>query len=292
MAIPEGPPLFSMIWSALYPHNHDHNLIQLVDNDYADFLNRLETKGHLDNTILFFISDHGQRYGPLRETLIGWYEDRLPNFWVYLPPKIKQKHPDFAKAMEVNSVRLTTTYTLYWTLNYILDNLGPKENGPGEPKGLEGIPRKFSAQHFFAPVPSSNSCGGIGIPEIFCVCNPLKQIKELDDPLLIKAANEALVHLNRGLPEICAPLGVLRLNGGAMIERLDGDGNIVRYVVGIITTPGEMFIEAQINYFRGENNQPSFFDNTSVVQRANKIAQGDIKCLNGDKAFQLYCYCK
>lgn len=57
----------------------------------------------LNDTILFFISDHGYRYGPIRQTFAGWYEDKLPNFWVYLPPGIRASHPKWADALALNA---------------------------------------------------------------------------------------------------------------------------------------------------------------------------------------------
>jgi len=95
-------PLFATSWSTRATHS-DMNEGQLTDDTYAQFLRRIEEKGHLDNTILFFLSDHGYRNGPTRETVIGYFEDRLPNMWIRLPPKLRKKYPQWQKALEVNS---------------------------------------------------------------------------------------------------------------------------------------------------------------------------------------------
>lgn len=103
MAAAEKVPLFAFSWSDTYPHSMDHNVHQLLDKTYADFISNLEQKGVLDNTILFFLSDHGQRYGPFRSTLLGWYEDKLPNMWIRLPKRILDKHPEWRRALEMKS---------------------------------------------------------------------------------------------------------------------------------------------------------------------------------------------
>ncbi|XP_035709396.1 uncharacterized protein LOC110852812 isoform X2 [Folsomia candida] len=293
-------PLFAMSWSDVYPHSMDHNMIQLLDPTYADFLTRLEQKGLLDNTILLFLSDHGQRYGPFRSTLIGWYEDKLPTFWIRLPPRLREKYPDWQIAMEINSKRLSSPFLFYWTINFILDHFRPQSSSvfssntnltiPLKPPALvrtaneTNIPRKFNAHHFFKEIPAKVTCEEVGVPEVFCACNPLKQI-DLEDPLLVSAGKEVLRSLSTKLPKICAILDIGYLNGGAMIENMSS--NKVTYIVGIVSQPGNMQIEANIDYFKDTKS----FSETSQVQRANQINQNDIKCLNGNSTFQLYCYC-
>jgi len=95
-------PLFALTWSTALTHNNS-NSGQLSAAAYAQFLRRIQEKGYLNNTILFFMGDHGYRFGPLRQTLVGYFEDRLPNMWIRLPPKLKQKYPQWQKALEVNS---------------------------------------------------------------------------------------------------------------------------------------------------------------------------------------------
>lgn len=63
-------PIFSFSWSTTLPHDN-FNMIQLSDDTYAEFLSRIHAKGYLNNTIIFFMGDHGYRFGKIRETLIG-----------------------------------------------------------------------------------------------------------------------------------------------------------------------------------------------------------------------------
>ena len=110
-SIGKNIPLFLMAWLSNLSHAN-MNALNGADGIYADFLKSSD----LNNTILFFMSDHGSRYGEFRQTLPGWYEDKLPNFWVYLPSSLRQQFPDWLEAVKVNS-RYVTYNVLYRSLN-------------------------------------------------------------------------------------------------------------------------------------------------------------------------------
>jgi membrane-anchored protein YejM (alkaline phosphatase superfamily) len=95
-------PIFTFSWSTTLPHDN-LNDIQLADDTYFEFLSRMMEKGHLENTILIFMGDHGYRFGGSRETLIGYFEDKLPNLWIRLPDRLKEKFPHWQKNLELNS---------------------------------------------------------------------------------------------------------------------------------------------------------------------------------------------
>lgn len=94
--------MFTFSWSTTLAHDN-FNMIQLVDETYANFLARLEYKGYLNNSILFFMGDHGYRFGEIRQTLTGYYEDKLPNLWIWLPPRIRKMYPPWQESLEINS---------------------------------------------------------------------------------------------------------------------------------------------------------------------------------------------
>jgi membrane-anchored protein YejM (alkaline phosphatase superfamily) len=102
-AYKNGTPIFATAWSTTVSHD-DLNGIRTLDGMYASFLQRLLKKGYLDNTILFFMGDHGYRYGAFRETLIGYYEDKLPNMWIRLPQRLKERFPHWQRSLELNTM--------------------------------------------------------------------------------------------------------------------------------------------------------------------------------------------
>jgi arylsulfatase A-like enzyme len=47
----------------------------------------------LENTIVFLFADHGSRYGPMRATLQGKLEERLPLQIISLPKSFVERFP-------------------------------------------------------------------------------------------------------------------------------------------------------------------------------------------------------
>lgn len=83
-------PFFGFFWSSSLTHDH-LNLLNLADESYLQYLQEMAKIGALNNTVLFFVSDHGMRWGAIRSTYIGMLEERLPYSILYLPPWFKKK---------------------------------------------------------------------------------------------------------------------------------------------------------------------------------------------------------
>jgi membrane-anchored protein YejM (alkaline phosphatase superfamily) len=97
-------PLYLFSWISTLAHYKGWiNTFQHADPLYVNLLTHLESEGVLNNSVLIFMSDHGSRYGNYRLTLPGSYEDKLPNFWIRLPPWIKEKYPEWDQALAANS---------------------------------------------------------------------------------------------------------------------------------------------------------------------------------------------
>ena len=71
---------------------HDNiNRVGAADEPYYDFIRKLDEAGHFKDTVFIFFSDHGIRFGPIRETYIGKLEERLPFMILVLPPRLREK---------------------------------------------------------------------------------------------------------------------------------------------------------------------------------------------------------
>jgi len=101
-------PLFMMTWFGQLAHDSP-NTLQFGDSPFAELLEWMIETRLLDNTILIFAGDHGYRYGALRQTINGFYEDKLPNMWIRLPPWIIQNYPEWEDALKHN-----TRYVNFW----------------------------------------------------------------------------------------------------------------------------------------------------------------------------------
>ncbi|KAK8755069.1 hypothetical protein V5799_002225 [Amblyomma americanum] len=78
--------------------------------------------GHLNNTIVVFLSDHGMRWGSIRRTFAGLLEGRLPGYLWYLPRSLSLQHPDLVRVFKANAFRLTTPLDVYATLRNVLED--------------------------------------------------------------------------------------------------------------------------------------------------------------------------
>lgn len=97
--------------------SHDSiNLVGVADDDIRNWLRDLKTNGLLDRTILIMMSDHGNRFAAVRNTLQGKMEERLPFFSFTFPDAFKQKYPNEFAQFVANVERLTTPFDIHATL--------------------------------------------------------------------------------------------------------------------------------------------------------------------------------
>lgn len=104
-------------------NNFSHSTNEIpkeMDDRVVMFFQQLEETGAFNTTFITFLSDHGMRWGKIRQTTIGWYEERLPFIHVWVPDWFKQNHPVIYNNMKTNSKRLTSPFDLHLTLREIL----------------------------------------------------------------------------------------------------------------------------------------------------------------------------
>jgi hypothetical protein len=193
--------------------------------------------------------------------------------------------------------RLSSPYVLYWTLNHILETFTPIKKRVEDAVDLETenpIPRSPHRFSFFEEIPEWISCAELGIPDTYCACYSLEQV-ELNDGLIISAAQRAMDWINTKVlgNSPCAELQVEKLTAGAVMDKTrkgqdwsSGHDKVLRYIVGFLANPGQILVEAEVNYFTGNKS----FGSNPNVQRASKINQEHVKCVRDSKV-ELFCYC-
>jgi glucan phosphoethanolaminetransferase (alkaline phosphatase superfamily) len=95
----------------------DLNKAGFADPIIAKLFTKFFNQNLLSNTILIFFSDHGLRFGSIRETLIGKVEERLPFMHLYIPEKWRNKYNN---NLAINQNRLTTPFDIHATLMHIV----------------------------------------------------------------------------------------------------------------------------------------------------------------------------
>lgn len=86
-----------------------------------NLFSKLNEDGHLSNTVVVFMSDHGMRWGNIRNTYQGQLEERLPFVVMVLPKQFRQQYSEALQNLKTNVRRLTTPFDLHETFNDFLD---------------------------------------------------------------------------------------------------------------------------------------------------------------------------
>lgn len=122
---------FAVFWFNTFSHN-DLNTPLSMDQMTADLLSLLLDDQSLDNAVIVVLSDHGLRFGEVRETNVGWLEERMPAFYARLPPGYVAARPDHHAALATNKNRLTSPFDLHLTLKQLVhdDQLAVAEGCP------------------------------------------------------------------------------------------------------------------------------------------------------------------
>lgn len=291
-------PYFAFTFITRLTHE-DVNSAGPADEPYFNFFSKLYKEGLLTNTVLFFYSDHGMRFGKIRETYIGKLEERLPFMYVAVPKWLRNTHKYLEKNLRINEHRLTTPFDVYETLKDIL-------YFDGIEKSVEETARGMS---WFREIPESRSCESAGILPHWCTCLRHEKLDPYD-PLVTKTAFMVLseiLQLLKPFSRICENLNLVmvkeatRLVESDQVLRFKGSENDVinrkeffgertkpqeDIQVVFVTNPGEAIFEATVRY-------DTILETFRVVGDISRINiyghQSD--CM---QVFQLkkFCHCK
>lgn len=277
-----GEKNFGLFWTNSFSHN-DINSPSGMDGVLAKFFKQLHKANVTDDTFIIFFSDHGMRFGNMRQTKIGWFEERLPFAWLWMPPRYRLSHPEAWSALKINSARLTTPYDLHMTLQ---DLLG------GEVVPSSGCP---TCHTLLKPMDPDRACEDASISPHWCVCTVFNSVPINDE--VVQAAARYVVHritayvhegqaaLDENAPHKCASLTLSHV----MISQrgLSWDGRNTYYLLFIETTPGRGRYEATVSV--GVNNTEEFQLHSSI-SRLDSYA-GQSRCIN-NTFLKKYCYCR
>ncbi|XP_035734477.1 uncharacterized protein LOC118447091 isoform X1 [Vespa mandarinia] len=260
--------------------SHDsYNDIGAADEDLYLWVKQLQDSGHLNNTILILMSDHGHRFAEIRNTLQGKQEERLPFFSFTFPPWFKKVHSRAYENFLHNTKHLTTPFDIHKTLQAILNFESPKEGD-----------RYQRAINLFDKIPLERTCADAFIEPHWCACLSWKEI-EVDNPNVIAAAKFFVQFLNTYTEEhrdICETLKINQILWSAKLlptkgllnfqKSGDQDGFVADlsaktkltseiYQIKVKTEPGGGLFEASITY---NVNKNIFNTKISDVSRINK----------------------
>lgn len=284
---------FAFFWGTSLTHDF-LNYPSLGDEIHAQFLKNLQDAGSLNHTVFIFMSDHGIRWGGIRQTYQGRLEERLPFVFFVFPKWFKDVYPTAVSNLNKNAHRLTTPFDIYETLLDIID-LGKIEKLSLQKRNdeLDNVKLKPRQISLFLPVHKSRTCAEAGIDPHWCTCQRSKPVPVAD--ARIQNCSLILVeHLNSLLKPygVCSQLQLAEVKSASVeypLEHLYNktkDQGFKDYVIVIRTTPGDALFEATLRHSIGKNSTHV----AGIVSRIN--AYGSQSSCVTDFHMKLYCYCK
>ncbi|KAL0124323.1 hypothetical protein PUN28_006274 [Cardiocondyla obscurior] len=275
-------PYFGFFWTNTVSHDN-MNGISSIDARVLKKFEILEEKGILNDSMIVFLSDHGMRWGEFRNTFIGWYEERLPYIYIWLPEWFRRENPESYQALAVNQNRLTSPYDLYETLRDVL------VNGGGD---ADSSPGCSTCQSLFTPVPRERGCQDAGVAYHWCTCTAFKSI-DVHDKIATGGVYKFIEHIESIVKSykdkkgrrLCARLKLKKVHRVDQVIDYGMDNSAtVTYFYLIQTTPGNGNFEVTIRY-HGDGN---YTLSDSEVSRINLYGIS-AKCLN--RGMKQYCHC-
>uniref|UniRef100_A0A0L8FM57 Uncharacterized protein n=2 Tax=Octopus bimaculoides TaxID=37653 RepID=A0A0L8FM57_OCTBM len=283
-------PYFSLTFITRVSHD-DMNEAGRADLEYLRILEKSYSQNLLNNTILFFFSDHGIRFGSFRKTYVGRLEERLPAMYILPPEWFRDKFPTLWNNLKVNTHRLTTPFDIYETLQDILNI----EKAAERSKSNEIDYKNLKRISLFKKVPLNRSCEAATIKPHWCTCHVFTPVA-VDDNIVIKVTNYLVNYINNmtlNSKNLCARLKLQKIknaefsgmNDEVLSFLVKGIQTYKDYRVIMQTLPGEGLFEGSVRYYR-DKKQLSLLGQISRINRYGH--QSD--CIH-DSLLRKYCYC-
>ncbi|XP_012938247.1 uncharacterized protein LOC101852177 [Aplysia californica] len=284
-----------------FPSHSNNNELAAQDEELRDYLRKFKEAGHLDNTLLIVMADHGARFENVRATDQGKLEERLPYFAVRFPPWVHQKHPEIVDNFRHNAQMLTTPFDVHETLREVANFTG---TGPAD------VTKR--AVSLFKRIPDTRLCENAEVDDHWCACLSWQEIA-LDSPETLSAVNETVKFFNSLTEKYsskCARLEVDQVISASqhttrqsVLKFKDtNDGgrgrfgkmtdntrrSLVTYQVTFITKPGGGRFDVTLSR---NTDTGAFYVDTTGVSRTN--AYGDQpKCVASEAPhLRMFCLC-
>lgn len=277
----QNVPHFGLFWLNSFSHN-DVNAPAALDHRLLKFL--VDIENSYNNSLVIILSDHGIRFGKIRNAFLGFLEERLPFLFLHFPKWFLKTYPETYQNLLMNQHRLTSPYDLHVTLNSFL--LKGKSQIP------DGCP---TCKSLFSPINLNRTCAEAGIDTHWCTCPNFSPVS-VENELVIKVGQflfervlnrtkELLVKEN-GLENLCEKrkLGeILRAHQSTPIGEEKNENQFKLFVIVIVTEPLGLF-EATVRV-NGKNE----FSVVGFISRLDSYFTTS-KCVQS-KMLQFYCHC-
>uniref|UniRef100_A0A914W039 Sulfatase N-terminal domain-containing protein n=1 Tax=Plectus sambesii TaxID=2011161 RepID=A0A914W039_9BILA len=246
---------------------------------------------YLSNSFVFFMADHGPRWGDIREGYVGRLEDNNPMLVVAVPEPLR-KNKQLKANMNMNANRLVSQYDVYTTL-FDISTVAAQSNWT-DLSAIDWTSKGFHKRQtsFLRPVDLTRSCRLMQIPELYCLCESDEKYISTDDPTVLSAAQYLTNQLMKQIDEsgartICADLSLVNIVMATtnIVRSFNGEQNRVEYVVMFMVAPSKGIFQGLVELVNGQFRMPS-----SRLSRIN--AYGTDSHCTQDALIMPVCYCR
>ncbi|CAJ0946248.1 unnamed protein product, partial [Mesorhabditis belari] len=231
-----GTNKFVLDWMSALSHDDPNDLFH-ADEAYESFFRTNQKK--FENAFIFFMGDHGPRFGAVPRTKLGRRELKNPLLHITVP-KWLQSNEQLMSNLRENSLKLLTQYDVFATLLDIL-KYSPQSNYTDFsfiPMDESKMNNGTSILRPLGPF-SHRNCRNIPTDATYCLCEYRKErisdskLQKVMGNLLVNAINNELIEKN--LTALCRQLEldkVIAANSYVPIEKT------FLYEIVIKTKPG------------------------------------------------------
>lgn len=215
-------PYFAFVMVSTLTHD-SLNAAGYADEPTYNLLTDLWKSGAMNKSIVVTFSDHGIRFGKIRETYIGKFEERMPFMYISMPKWFLEKHGDLARNLKINENRLITLFDIHATLYHLL------HFSTGIPPEIKS--KVTQGDSLFNEISEYRTCGLANILPHWCPCQVYKSVP-LDDRTVIRAASAAMRDINKQLKPyegVCAHMKVDQITDARTGEANDLVSRFIRH---------------------------------------------------------------
>ena len=285
-------PYFSFNWLTEYTHDNI-DVDPGLDVALKSFLSRLMSEGHLNNTIVFFLSDHGNKLTTYSSTENGKRERILPLLSIRLPRTVVSNlhYENFNE----NKNKLVSFLDVYQTLKNLLflSQYDLKE----EDKFCQNLFKNNSINNrplrgtsLLEKIPPNRLCSEIHISDSFCSC--FKAFNLNESQFIVETKNsfnsvgvktlDYIKNITKPISSKCIPYVIDSIGD---FKKIHYSEKKIIYSGQILLNPGNALF--QINLKLNSNQVLSFND---LPIRLSKY--GNQSSCVYERDLQNFCYCR
>lgn len=271
----KSKPYFAFTFLTSLTHDNLELAAELDEVVYKFFHDAYNSNA-FNNTIVFFFSDHGLRYGAIRSSDIGSYEVQSPVMFIAFPKWFSEKYPTIMKNLKSNTRKLTTVYDVHETLRNILNFSGHVIEYSSPERG----------ESLFSDVSNTRNCSDVGVPDSMCTCSMYRKVVNFSP--IVSKHNLSLTIVNKinkllkGHMTLCETLSLYKT---VSVYSANSTIKLHSYRIRIQTTPGKALFEAPVFY---DSSRKKY--QVGQILRINKYGDQS-KCVK-NYILRNYCFCK